>query len=832
MKKIIMTMAIIMTLGASLFAQSPLTTFEWRVENESLTSANVYQCDIYLYNTSASPLELLSGNVSLYVNTAWRNGGTITPTVVTTSSDLIPLQQPGTAGYTNGATVDFVRRTITSKAVGSGTTIAAGGRAKWYTFVFTNTVNFSTTATPNFAFKFTTGNPATFGYTNTLTSLTAVAVSNTVNTSNWAKCFGASYWNGSSWNIGSRVGTSPTTVVPSDTNDAIIYNGTLGAGALTCRSYDLRTGATHNLGANALTVKYNMVNNGTLNGATGTLNLVGTTATQTANQTVSGSGSFTVANLGFGVAANGGTKTLSAGISVSSAVTQSGTATLAAGGNLTLLSNASGTARINQLTSGAAITGNIKVERYIPTPLGVGSNGRRWRFLSSPVVGGSTLQWRDNGGNTAGRGILVTGGAPSAGYDSSISFNPSIYSYNESSNNGGGNINAKWEQVNGNTTLTNGLGYRVYVRGDRSISLTTVQTVANPTTIWVSGTYPSTPANMPVTYSAGLGNGWNLVGNPFACPIDWSASPGWTKTNVGGTIWIFNPITNSYGSFDGSTTINSVTRHIGSGQAFFVQTNGAAPVLSADETVKVSNTPSDLFKTAEMNSLRIRLVKDTLESDETVIRFMENKSDEFSATDDVVKYAMNQNVNISSYFGPDKYAMVNYLKSQNIKTKVVPLSAWVSKVGSYEMQFTQVEDFDANINIYLKDNYTNTLTDLRIKNKYMFDVDSLAASTADGRLEVVFVNTNTSVEEGLASLTPSMNVYPNPAVDVLNVELFNTNFKHSNITIYNVSGQEVMNSTMTGKNKTLDIQKLSNGVYLIKLSNSETGYSNTVKFVK
>lgn len=825
MKRIIITMSLIMTLCASLLAQSPLTTFQWRIENAVLSSDTTYDFDVYLYNTNTSSLELLSGNTSVFINTAFRNGGTIVSRAIGTS-DLTAAQQPGTSGYTTGSTVDFVRRTITSRPAGSGTSIAAGGRVKWYTIRLSNSTSFSTTVTPNLAFKFTTGNPATFGYTNTLNGLSAVAVSNTVNTSNWARCFCPSYWDGSSWRVGSRVGGSATTVAPSDTNDAIIYRGTLGAGALTCRNYQLRTGATHNLGANNLIVNGNMLNNGTLNASTGSLNLVGTTASQTADQTVSGSGSFAVANLGFGASGNGGTKTLSTGVSVGVSVSQSGTAVLASGGNLTLLSGADGTARINQLTSGAAVTGNITVERFIP------ATGRKWRFLSSPVVGGTTLQWRNNAGSVSGRGILITGGN-SADYDLSTSNAPSLFSYNEASTNGGGNINAKWTPVSGNTTLTNGLGYRAFVRGDRTISLTSAVTTANATTIWVSGTYPSTPVNMPVTYNAGLGNGWNLVGNPFPCQIDWNAASGWSKTNVSGTFWVFNPSTNTYGSFDGNTTINGVTRYIGSGQAFFIQTNDANPVLTADESVKVGSTPPVLLKTSEQNSLRIQLVKDSTERDETVIRFMENKSDEFKATDDVLKYAMNANVNISSYYGVDKYTMVNYLNSRNIKTKVVALGAWVSKAGVYTMNFNQIEDFDANINIYLKDNFNNTLTDLRIKNTYDFNVEEgNASSTADGRLEVIFVNTSTSIEDALAGLTPKMEVYPNPAVDVLHVSLSNVNFKESTVSIYNVSGQEVMSTNMVGKTKSLDIEKLSNGVYMVKVTNSATGYINTVKFVK
>jgi len=821
MKKITIIMAFMLTLGLSLYAQLP--TFEWRLENGTLTSSTTYTVDVYLYNKGASSFELRGGTIAFLTNSAWRNGGTITTSKL--SSGLVAGQQSSAVVAYVTTAPEYWRQTITSLGAGSGTTVAAGSRVLVFKMQLSNTVAFSTTASPNFAWKYNAAPSAGWNYTDGSGNSVSV-VSNTANTINQLSCHTPTYWNGSSWVSKSVRTGADTTIVPSSSKDAVIYTGTLGVGALTCRNYELLSGATHNLGANTLSVNgTSMVNSGTLNASTGTLNLEGTSAIQTSNQSVSGN-AFSVANLGFGASGNGGTKTLSAGVSVSGSVSQSGTAVLASGGNLTLLSSASGTARINQLTSGAAVTGNITVERYIP------ATGRKWRFLSSPVVGGTTLQWRDNAGTTAGRGIQITGGN-TTDYDVSTSNSPSLFRYNESSATGGSNINAKWTSVSGNASLTNGLGYRTYVRGDRTISLTTAVTTTNATTIWVNGTYPSTPVSMPVTYSAGLGNGWNLVGNPFPCQIDWNAASGWGKTNVSSTFWIFNPTTNSYGSFDGTTTINGVTRYIGSGQAFFIQTNGASPVLTADESVKVSSTPAVLLKTSEQNSLRIQLVKDSTERDETVIRFMENKSDEFNANDDVLKYAMNANVNISSYYGVDKYTMVNYLNSRNLKTKVVALGAWVSKAGVYTMNFNQIEDFDANINIYLKDNYNNTLTDLRLKNTYEFNVEEgNAASTADGRLEVIFVNTSTSIEEALAGLTPKMEVYPNPAVDVLHVSLSNVNFKESTVSIYNVSGQEVMSTNMVGKTKSLDIEKLSNGVYMVKVTNSATGYSNTIKFVK
>ncbi len=153
--------------------------------------------------------------------------------------------------------------------------------------------------------------------------------------------------------------------------------------------------------------------------------------------------------------------------------------------------------------------------------------------------------------------------------------------------------------------------------------------------------------------------------------------------------------------------------------------------------------------------------------------------------------------------------------------------------GNYNLSFNQIEGFDSDINIYLKDNYNNTITDLRVNNTYSFNVDSKTESVADGRLELIFVNkTTSSVESVLAGRKATMSVYPNPAVDILNVEITNASFKQSEVNIYNVSGVEVMNSNMLGNKKSIDVQKLSSGVYFVKVSNLETGYCNTVKFVK
>jgi fibronectin-binding autotransporter adhesin len=84
--------------------------------------------------------------------------------------------------------------------------------------------------------------------------------------------------------------------------------------------------------------------------------------------------------------------------------------------------------------------------------------------------------------------------------------------------------------------------------------------------------------------------GWNLVGNPTPNTINWNAS-GWTKTNIDGTIYIWDPADTSggYSVWNGTTgTNNIVDGLIAPFQAFWVKANAASPILKCDNGVKTT----------------------------------------------------------------------------------------------------------------------------------------------------------------------------------------------------------------------------------------------------
>jgi len=102
MNKKLQLLLVALLFNVILFAQP---TFEWRLENGQLTSPTTYQFDVYLYNTSTIAFELKNGTVTFWVNPTWRNGGTITPTSVSTELNTVNAAMTTSLPvYVNGTT--------------------------------------------------------------------------------------------------------------------------------------------------------------------------------------------------------------------------------------------------------------------------------------------------------------------------------------------------------------------------------------------------------------------------------------------------------------------------------------------------------------------------------------------------------------------------------------------------------------------------------------------------------------------------------------------------------------------------------------------------------
>ncbi len=222
--------------------------------------------------------------------------------------------------------------------------------------------------------------------------------------------------------------------------------------------------------------------------------------------------------------------------------------TLAANDNLWLLADSLATAGVYPLGAEANISGKVKVQNFVST-FQAPATGRGWRLLSAPVVYGPPSNISLSPFQDVQKSIFVTGAAGN-GFDESPRNGATLYTHDQSLP---GSVAQKYVSIsNIQMSLPTGKGFFAYSRGSR----------------WAPGAYQHQVQNAPfsnatsyvITYTGSLfkgdldvdvfntqkgeeGDGFNLLGNPYAAPIRWGSLH---KINVGPYVWLFDPLNNTY----------------------------------------------------------------------------------------------------------------------------------------------------------------------------------------------------------------------------------------------------------------------------------------------
>ncbi|MFM7309406.1 MAG: hypothetical protein ACKOZY_02260, partial [Flavobacteriales bacterium] len=167
-------------------------------------------------------------------------------------------------------------------------------------------------------------------------------------------------------------------------------------------------------------------------------------------------------------------------------------------GTLTLISNSTGSSSIGQITSGASVSGNVILQRWIPSIPNVQGY---WVNLGCPIQGQTLAAWNDD---------IVTTGFPGSDYPS-YPFNNVSY-YDETA---AGTMNTGWTAA---TNVTNAIqtnrGYFVWMNGSQ-------QNIDNTGTIQTGNITHA--LSYTVTSPGGIFDyGWNLMVNPYPSEVDWN----------------------------------------------------------------------------------------------------------------------------------------------------------------------------------------------------------------------------------------------------------------------------------------------------------------------
>ncbi|MFP4468599.1 MAG: DUF2341 domain-containing protein [Bacteroidales bacterium] len=219
--------------------------------------------------------------------------------------------------------------------------------------------------------------------------------------------------------------------------------------------------------------------------------------------------------------------------------------------------------------------GQLQFVRVISGPKG-------WRMLGSPVA--STYDDLLDGTLTQGYTNSTLGTS-----NEGEALQPNVFWYDETFP---GTDNQRWRAPdNATANLTAGRGLYLYVFGD--VAEDPRYNEPLPDTLIVTGQEfegDGIEFDFDITYTLEADTGWNFVSNPFGASLNWD-SPGWTKTNIDNTIYIWNPSANGgNGEF---LTWNGNSGSLGSGlirpfQGFWVKANDANPVLKVSKSAKTT----------------------------------------------------------------------------------------------------------------------------------------------------------------------------------------------------------------------------------------------------
>lgn len=427
-------------------------------------------------------------------------------------------------------------------------------------------------------------------------------------------------------------------------------------------------------------------------------------------------------------------------------------------GTLNLLSDASGTATILTPASigGSGIT---NVEQYL-TSLTTGVLGRNW-YISSPLTAATSSTITASTGN----GLVYYDGTtnwPDAGTTMEVmkGYIAKSPAQNTTINFTGGSLNT----------------------GSKSVS------------------------DLPV--------GFNLVGNPYPSHVNWTDA---VKMGISTSIWYRSKSTGSYlfqtyNVAGEGISVNGGTNIISPMQAFWIKVTDATNTLGFSNAMRshqdqsVETNRLKVPKASTQKLLRLQVSNGT-NKDEAVVYFQPNAQ---NSVDEFDSQKMFNNITdvpeIYTQIETEKL-VINGMSEIQYDTEI-PVGFSTLQANSFSIKLSELNNFDSNTIVVLKDNNLKIEQDLTVGTAYHFESGV----------------TNTSNRFSLIFRTPD-NVTGVDKTTQLNAQIF-VNTKNQIIIIapekcryivYNALGQNQLDGILKSTRESID-KRLNSGIYFVELS--------------
>lgn len=265
-----------------------------------------------------------------------------------------------------------------------------------------------------------------------------------------------------------------------------------------------------------------------------------------------------------------------------------------------------------------------------------------------------------------------------------------------------------------NIPLTAGKGYAAW----------SASGMTGNATVRFKGTLNTGDISPAITYNpgAGMGDGWNLIGNPYPSGLEWNTS--WTRSKVDATMYVYdgsqyltwNCNLGGYGT-KGNGDIPST-------QGFWIKANASGPSITIPNSERI-HSPQSFYKHGEsredLNNLLTFKVEGNGYSDVTIMGFHPQATDSFDSDYDAYKI-------FGIYDAPQLYSIIpGYDLSVNIMCRVhhrrtVLVGLKVGAEKQYRLTMTGQVNMSVGYRVFLEDllQPLANLTELKLNSPFFF----------------------------------------------------------------------------------------------------------------
>ncbi len=504
---------------------------------------------------------------------------------------------------------------------------------------------------------------------------------------------------------------------------------------------------------------------------------------------------------------NGATLTLTNPVSVAQVVRlQSGNITQGTR-RLLLRSTAAGTALIDN--TGGVVNGSVGAMQRLITG---GATTTAYRHYSSPVAS-MTLDSLRTGGFVP---VVNTAYNSSATPSTTLPF-PTVFGYDQSriatATSNYSDFDKGWFSPAAlSSTMTRSQGY-------------TVQAPASTRPVRFTGTF-NTGNQSSGTLSRGTATdaGWQLLGNPYPSPLDWSSVTAAQRPGMDAAIYVFQSSGQYTGTYRSYTNGVGTSPLIEAGSGYFarVTTAGADGAVNLTNANRVTTfgaqNPFGRSTTDLRPQLQLRVANADL-ADVTYLYFESGASSAVEAERDAVKLPNPSGLSLGTLAGTTPLAIQGLAPLTGTAEVVIPLTLAAPAAGSYAFEVAELANF-GGMAIYLRDTETGTQQALTATGRYAFTLAS--GSTATGRFALVLRPAGALATASALSAS-TVSLFPNPAHGSFTVQLPPLAGQSAvQATLLNVLGQSVASRrialTAAGAKADFDTRNLAPGVYVLRLA--------------